>query len=300
MERQSALFGARNEMMSISIEDMPGKIKKRLYLVFLFSLLGAGIAFSSEAAETIFPEPTEMVLVPEGEFIMGGSEKDGRIGLEVGVDAVPERHVYLKSFYIDKYEVTIGQYKKFMAATGHPPPPLWGPVYAPDYPPHRDTDPISDVSWYDADTYCRWVGKRLPAEEEWEKAARGTDGRRYPWGNEWKEDIANTIEYMQKRQKPGTKKFTHTVTEVGSFKEDVSPYGIYDMAGNVMEWTSSWYKAYPGSTLKRRIFGEIDKVMRGGAWMAPASPFSFAFNRHFARPQGDDPYFGVRCAKDAE
>ncbi len=248
----------------------------------------------------IFPDIGEMVLIPEGEFIMGASERHGRIGIEVGVDAMPEQRIYLKSFYIDKYEVTVAQYGRFIIDTGHTEPSLWGPIYAKDYPPVRDNDPISNVSWYDADSYCRWAGKRLPTEEEWEKAARGTDGRRFPWGNEWEKEIANTEEYVRAHQKPGEHKYTYTVAKVGSFKGDVSPYGIYDMGGNVMEWTSSWYKPYPGSELKRPTFGETLKVARGGAWMVPAVIFSFAFNRYFNPPDKGGPHFGIRCARDAE
>ncbi len=266
---------------------------------FLLLLAGTGYSFAS-GEDTVFSDNGQMVLIPEGEFIMGASEEDGLIGVEVGVDSLPKHKVYLKAFYIDKYEVTNAEYKRFIAETETRTPPLWGPEYADEYPSIRDNDPVSDITWFEADAYCRWTGKRLPTEEEWEKAARGTDGRRFSWGNDWKEDIVNSWEYYINHQKPGETKFTSTVAEVGSFKGDVSPYGIYDMGGNVMEWTSSWYKPYPGSELKRDIFGEKAKVLRGGSWMAPAVPFSFIFNRHFSMPEEDDPHFGVRCAKDVE
>lgn len=244
-----------------------------------------------------------MVLIPAGEFIMGASEEDGAVGIEVGVDVMPRRKVYLKAFYIDRYETTNIEYKEFLAANPIRPPLLWGPYYAPKYPPIRDNDPISDINWDEADKYCRWKGKRLPTEEEWEKAARGVDGRKFPWGNEWKEDIANTTEYSSKQQTIEDSKahrYTYTVGLPGSFKHDLSPYGVYDMAGNVMEWTSSWYNAYPGSKLKRELFGEKVKVLKGGSWMAEAIPFSATFSRHFAMPNVEDPHFGVRCAKDGE
>jgi formylglycine-generating enzyme required for sulfatase activity len=240
-----------------------------------------------------------MALIPAGEFIMGASEGYGIVGVEIGVDAMPERRVRLNAFHIDVHEVTVAEYRRFIEATGHRAPPLWGPPYKDEYPPVRETDPISDVTWHEADEYCKWAGKRLPTEEEWEKAARGADGRKFPWGDEWIADIANTEEYSFKMQAPGRKSFTHTVAEVGGFKDDVSPYGVHDMGGNVMEWTASWYGAYPGSTLKRDIFGEKVKVMRGGSWMATPIPFSFAFNRHFSMPGEDDPHFGIRCARDA-
>ena len=246
-------------------------------------------------------EPPEgMAYIPEGEFIMGASGKEGLLGIEVGVDSIPAHKVYLKSFYIDRYETTNAEYKKFMKKTGARIPPLWGPWYAPDYPPIGDKEPVSDITWFEADAYCKWAGKRLPTEEEWEKAARGTDGRRFPWGDDWKEDIANTEVYSFKKQKPDDKRFTHTVAEVGAFKGDVSPYGVYDMGGNVMEWTSSWYNPYPGSVLKRETFGEKARIMRGGSWMSGPIPFSFTFNRHYGMPIEDHPYFGIRCAKDAQ
>lgn len=245
-------------------------------------------------------EMNGMVLIPGGEFIMGASEKHGLIGIDVGVDAMPEHTVNLKPFYIDKYEITNADYKRFMAATGRPAMNLWGPEWADEYPPMRDNDPASGLTWQDADEYCKWAGKRLATEEEWEKAARGTDGRKFPWGNEWKKDIANTTEYSTTRQMTGHTKYTHTVALPGTFKGDVSPYGVYDMAGNVMEWTGSWYKPYPGSRLERDTFGERLRVMRGGSWMADAIPFSFTFNRHMSPPDAEDPHFGARCAKDAE
>lgn len=274
-----------------------------LLLFFLFSWAAAPCPALAGGADTkiisVFPDVGEMVLIPAGEFIMGATEKDGLVGIEVDVAAMPARTVYLKSFYMDRYEVTVARYRRFMAATGRPPPQLYGPDYVAQYPAVSDDDPISDLTWYDADAYCRWTGKRLPTEEEWEKAARGTDGRRLPWGDEWKEDISNSMEYQVKRQKH-KKRYTGTVTAVGSLKGDVSPYGVYDMGGNVMEWTSAWYKAYPGSELKRELFGETFKVLRGGSWMAPASPFSFSFNRFAVKPTEDDPHFGVRCAKDKD
>lgn len=275
---------------------------KRFHILTLLFFGIMPILFHAHAGETVFPDTTgEMVLIPEGEFIMGGSEKYGRIGLEVGVDTLPERKVYLSPFYIDKYEVTVAQYKRFQAATGHPPPYLWGIKYSEGLNPFRDNDAMSDVSWHDADTYCKWVGKRLPTEEEWEKAARGTDGRRFPWGSEWKDGIANTKEHFYKDKPFAPARGENTVTEVGSMKGDVSPYGIYDMGGNVLEWTSSWYKPYPGNNLKITVFGEKFKVLKGGVWKSPAIPFSFAFYRHWDRPYGsDDPWNGVRCAKDAE
>src|SRR3990167_11182773 len=125
-----------------------------------------------------------------------------------------------------------------------------------------DDFPMSDVSYMEAESYCKSMGKRLPTEEEWEKAARGSDGRIWPWGNEFGGGMANTIESKENGAVQG-----------GSFTDDVSPYGVYDMAGNLMKWTSSWYEAYPGSKLERPQFGKGYKVMKGGTWSAPSIPF---------------------------
>jgi formylglycine-generating enzyme required for sulfatase activity len=278
-------------------------LRAALPLTAIFLALWALPAIASEAGgaevgKAVFAEMTEMALIPEGDFLMGASEKNGVVGIEVGIDAMPAHTVRLKAFHIDRYEVTVAQYRRFMTATGRPSPLLWGPDLVPDYP-AVDDYPVADVSWYDADIYCRWLGKRLPTEEEWEKAARGVDGRRFPWGNDWIDGAANSREYFDGRYTPGEKGFSRTVVKVGSMEGDVSPYGVHDMGGNVTEWTSSWYRPYPGSTLAREVFGEKVKVLRGGQWMAPSIPFSFAFNRHSSFPDGMA-HTGFRCARDAE
>lgn len=265
---------------------------------------------------------SEMILIPEGPFIMGSRGEggdEGILGVDVGVDQLPQREVILKAFYIDKYEVTVQEYKEFAKATGHPLPglltgempeekiPLTPPLkkgergglktdeklkeWAVKYPTIEDDFPINDVTNMDAEAYCKWAGKRLPTEEEWEKAARGTDGRLYPWGNAQTIGKANTIEWSKEKV---------AAVAVGSFPTDVSPYGVYDMAGNIMEWTSSWYEAYPGSKLKRPQFGKKYKVMKGGAWMGPMTPFTRTAHRYAAgvTERNHHPHFGFRCAKD--
>src|SRR3972149_11989827 len=141
---------------------------------------------------------SEMIFIPSGEFLMGSTEKDGVIGLSIGVDEIPQHKVFLKGFYIDKYEVTNEQYKLFINSMPYPPPSsteLHHSEYSwdGDSPPSGQMYlPVSHVSWNDAQAYCRWKEKRLPTEEEWEKAARGTDGRQWPWGNESMTDACNT------------------------------------------------------------------------------------------------------------
>jgi iron(II)-dependent oxidoreductase len=227
-----------------------------------------------------------MVYIPAGYFLMGSVQQAGSMMMEAGVDEFPEQRVFLKAYRIDQYEITVDQYRRFTQATGHPLPRIWRD---PAYPEALSTHPVIDVSWNDAEAYCQWAGKRLPTEAEWEKATRGTDGRIWPWGDAFDPGKANTLDSGKGWTVP-----------VGNVEGDVSPYGVHDMAGNAMEWTSSWYQAYPGSTLQRAAFGEKYRVMKGGAWNTPALPFSRAANRHAVAPKWDHPNHGFRCAKEAQ
>lgn len=234
-----------------------------------------------------------MVYIPGGGFLMGSTEKDGRVGMTVGVDEIPQHEVTIKGFYMDRYEITVGEFKRFLETTGHKTPRIWTDQdWVKIYPVPEDRHPMNGVSWYDADAYCRWAGKRLPTEEEWEKAARGTDGRQWPWGNE-----PNLPSHVRANTQEAGVGWT---MPVGSYPEGVSPYGVYDMTGNVMEWTSSWYQPYPGSTLEREAFGEKYKVLKGGAWENPSVPLGRAAYRHSVAPQWDHPGHGFRCARDAD
>jgi formylglycine-generating enzyme required for sulfatase activity len=192
-----------------------------------------------------------MVLIPAGEFTMGSDR---------GIERPPHT-VFVEAFEIDVFEVTNEQFAKFVEETGYVTDAEkagdtpWR-FYAKDKPKH----PVVKVSWNDAKAFCEWAGKRLPTEAEWEKAARGTDGRIYPWGNEWDVAKANTKEAGYR----GT-------TIVGSFPDGASPYGVMDMAGNVAEWTSDWfqpYPGYPGGDPEAQYFGEKYRVIRGGGWFS--------------------------------
>ena len=231
-------------------------------------------------------EPNKMVLIPEGEFIMGS---DIRLP-----DEGPQHAVNLKSYYIDVYEVTNLQYQKFNNETKRRSPTHFRNR---TFPRGKADHPVTYVSWEDADAYCKWAGKRLPTDQEWEKAARGIDGRIFPWGNEFDATKANTPLRWQRIGSFGD------TTPVGSFKEGVSPYGVYDMSGNVWEWTASWYKAYPNNKVPSESYGERYKTLKGGSWFdcsfyncGISAP---VFNRAFFTKRTKNDSFGFRCARDA-
>jgi formylglycine-generating enzyme required for sulfatase activity len=194
-----------------------------------------------------------MVEVPAGKFLMGDEKQS----------------VHVDAFQIDKYPVTNAQYKRFLDANpGHSPPRHWA---GGTYPAEKATHPVVYVNWHDAVTYAEWAGKRLPTEQEWEKAARGTDGRVYPWG-----DQEPTAELCNFGKNVGD------TTPVGRYSpQGDSPYGCVDMAGNVWEWTASDY-------------GGGGKVLRGGAW-GSSSVYARSSDRFDVDPGGLLVYIGLRC-----
>lgn len=241
--------------------------------------------------------PEGMVLVPAGPFIMGSNQidREGRaaefgIAKPLYLDEHPEQKVHLPAFYIDRYEVTNRWYTRFAQATRSRTPINWpkGRV-----PPGREDYPVTEVNWYDADRFCRWMGKHLPTEAQWEKAARGPDGRQYPWGQEFDKNRANTGESGY-----------GDLTPVGSFESGKSPYGVYDMSGNVWEWVEDWYQPYPKSPYQSDSFGEKFKILRGTSWggvghYALAVFYRSAY-RFYATPEKGYPDAGFRCAKEAQ
>lgn len=245
--------------------------------------------------EEIQKELEKMVFIPAGEFIMGSDKEMAiRRNYEAGVDEFPQHKVFVRAFYIDKYEMTNYRYQKFIEVTKRPVPDN---EHYPDdpyiwrdgkYRKGEDNYPVALVNWFDANAYCRWRGKRLPTEEEWEKAARGTDGRLWPWGNEEGRLHANT----------GDLQIGHPMY-VGAFEKGVSPYGVYNLSGNLEEWTDSWYNPYPGSQLKRENFGQKVKVVKGGSFLKPFRMFARAAERFAIEPNYAHRTVGFRCAKSA-
>lgn len=231
-----------------------------------------------------------MVTIPAGDFLMGSPEEKGR------ADEWPQRSVYLDAFLIDQVEVTNQRYMEFVKATGHsnPPNPYGiGPLLS-----IKDIEqlPVVQTTWYDGKAYCSWAKKRLPTEAEWEKAARGTDGRLYPWGDE--PPTAKRANFDREWEDE------RTLHAVGSLPEGDSPYGVKDMAGNAREWVSDWYDPdYYKDAPKRNPHGPdtkgVVRSIRGGSWHSPASDITtsargrggFALQTHGT---------GFRCARSLE
>jgi len=243
------------------------------------------------------------ILIPSGETIIGTNSK------RADTQDQPQHSIRLSSYYIDKYPVTNIQYAKFVANTRHRPPLDWEQGKIPD---KKNLHPVVMVSWYDAKAYCDNVGKRLPTELEWEKAARGKKGNRWPWGNKMIPNNLNTYYNVG------------STTLVTRYKQGQSSYGVFDMAGNVSEWTASDFIPYTDSSAPSNIFqpkimvessrpqeramkvadlktldGVVYKVRRGGSWKS--DPFATsAYHRNFSMPHYASDFFGFRCAKDKQ
>ncbi len=256
----------------------------------------AGEARSAPARPPRGAPAIDMVKVPAGSFLMGYAGG--------AYDEQPVHRVTLAGFSIDRHEVTNGEFEQFVAASRHVPEGPW----------KRGVDvagkrhPVRFVTWHDAKAYCEWAGKRLPTEAEWEYAARGTDGRLYPWGPAWDPAAAHTD--LPPSAGP---------TEVGSLVAGTSPFGAVDMAGNVWEWVADWYdRWYYASSEPRNPTGPSDgsqpeqrfrdagtapgnerstvKAIRGGGWAGPGSDMVRATRRMFGRPDAWFDDTGFRCA----
>ncbi|MDE0317339.1 MAG: formylglycine-generating enzyme family protein [Candidatus Poribacteria bacterium] len=261
--------------------------------------------------------PKGMVLIPEGEFLMGSDDPDA------SSDEKPSHTVYIDAFYMDIHEVTVGEYKRFVRETGHSALPSWVYNSSP-----TDQFPVVGVSWYDAMAYAKWIGKRLPTEAEWEKAARGgLSGEKYPWGNDPPDGTQcnyadkNTVGLVWNFD--GEEKLVAWADEdvddgyvhnasVGSFPANV--YGLHDMAGNAWEWCLDEYDSnfYASSPSDNPISGEsiVDtvenssniithRVYRGGSYASNANQVR-VFQRNSSLPTKGFNDLGFRCVKPVD
>ena len=234
------------------------------------------------------PFEPEMVLIPAGEFVLGSNPHQDR---EAQTGEQPQHRFALSSFYLAKSPVTNAQYTAFVMDTGHIAPEHWRGGYPPD---DREEHPVVAIFWHDAVAYCKWLAEvtgkpyRLPSEFEWEKGARGKDGRIYPWGNQWEPGRCNCKETGK-----------GDTTPVTAYPAGASPYGLLDMAGNIMEWTRSLYKNYPNDPAQlwedAEAGGDIWPVLRGGAFIHPRGEMRCAVRRG-ASPYRWEYHLGFRVA----
>lgn len=268
-------------------------------VLWCLGLNGSLLFANEESAHSMVDLPTSkdgapMIVVPAGSFPMGvpDGDRDG------GRDEYPRHEVFVDTFAIDKFEVTNGLYLGFVKSTEHRVPQnpktptrnLWQEDGITESLADR---PVINVDWFDADAYCKWTGKRLPTEAEWEKAAKGTSDRRFPWGN-----VEPTAKHLNYNQRWIGEK---TLMPVGSYEAGKSPFGLYDMAGNVWEWVNDWYDAqyYEKSPQKNPKGPDagVKKVIRGAGWQNE-TPTVRIFTRVASDPAMRNESTGFRCAAD--
>lgn len=308
------LGGSRIEQMrtnaSYDLTEMPSRLRAAGEDIFRHeaneALATVATTYSAEQAEQLLQDDAwkelgRWIRIPAGEFIMGTDR-----GLANEQDK-PQHTRFVEAFEMRKYPVTNAEYARFVAAMGHRPPLHWdgGRMR-----PGALLTPVTMVSWYDAAAYCDWAGARLPAEAEWEKAARGEDGRRWPWGERMEVDNLNTYYSVG------------SVTDVTRYPAGASPYGVFDMAGNVSEWTADEFKPYEGSSAPAELFAAkvgqantpLDQalkvvdlvevkakyvVLRGGSFKS--DPFATStYHRNYSFPHYASDFYGFRCARDVE
>jgi iron(II)-dependent oxidoreductase len=247
------------------------------------------------------PTKEKRVLIPAGWFIMGSNKKTDRMAYR---PEMPQHKVYLDAFEIDQYEVTALEFLRFVVATDRPPLPDWK-FDGGNFQESMTNHPVMHVTWHDAEAYCRWAGKRLPTEAEWEKAARGTDGRIYPWGNTpaglTRANFGRTGISGPVRDRPERLLLYPPIISVDKYENGVSPYKVWQMAGNVAEWVNDWYDpAYYHTAPDRNPQGPstgTHRVFRGGGWM-DSTPTVRTAQRNGSAPETAANWLGFRCAAD--
>lgn len=265
----------------------------RVLIISVASVMTPAFALSAELPQPVMgKDGAPLKLIPAGEFLMGTSisNRDG------GRDEYPERRIFLDAFYMDSLEVTNSRYLEFVKAAGHRIPEhprdktltLWQgatvPVAFKDH-------PVVNVAWADAEAYCTWAGRRLPTEAEWERAARGTTGRRFAWGN--MEPTRTLANYLNQWRNGGG------LEPVGSHPQGASPEGIQDLQGNVWEWVADWYDpSYYEKGATHNPKGPdagTRKVIRGSGWESEA-PLLRSAHRLSSDPKNRNHSLGFRCA----
>src|SRR5215213_1028335 len=238
----------------------------------------AGKESLEQPKTTSRPTYPGMAYVPGGEFTMGSDTGDEY--------ERPAHSVRVRAFYIDVNEVTCEDYLKFVTAKSHRLPPNWTKG---SHPPGTGKQPVTGVDWFDATAYAEWAGKRLPTEEEWEFAARGTGGSRYPWGNDWRPNAANAGDSSVDR-----------LIDVGSYPQGTTATGLMDLIGNAWEWTTSDVVAYPGGRFSS-LPPDDTKIIRGGSWHQSKEQATTTYRGFLLKSGGKDySATGFRCVKDAD
>jgi formylglycine-generating enzyme required for sulfatase activity len=267
---------------------------------------------TKSVTSTDTPNPAEisdlkgvtMRLVPAGEFMMGSASGSD--------DEKPVHQVYLDAFYMDIYEVTNAAYKACVVAGVCDPPQSIGSITRSSYYGNSEFDdyPVIYVDWNQANVYCTWRGASLPTEAQWEKAARGVDGRTYPWGNQFDGSYINfcdkncavNIGFSGVADTNSDDGYADTAP-VGSYESGKGPYGMYDLAGNVWEWVADWYDSdyYDNSPTANPLGPDsgYDRVLRGGSWSYNANSVRSAYRFNLSDPTYALSSIGIRCAKDA-
>lgn len=315
------------------------KLKSKLVKAIALILIPIYHGYAIDITDT-----NEMILIPAGEFIMGSDKVDpGEQWKQYGSKAPwflnehPQRKVFLPDFYIDQYEASNRDYRNFVRQSGHKLPPHWlNNGYALSLKPDKlkriplpalkdivinvlrldldtsklskdqllqkiqerwqyiDKLPVTNVTWYDAEAFCNYNQKRLPTEVEWEKAARGPDGNEFVFGKEWKMGWSNV----------GEEYWEDGVAPAGSYPNDKSYYGVFDLAGNAYEWVDDWYDAYKGSDYLHPDFGTRYKVVRGSGYGKDGHYFLVHYQRAAYRsrlfPDDIKAGQGFRCAANAK